>query len=728
MSNIFYAKLYRGLEVETLEEHTENLLREVKRLKELYSETFNKLGLDDKFWNALELACIFHDLGKVSSHFQSKIKKRLNQTEEIPEGLDKEIPHNFLSGMFLFEESVFNLIGEEFFYVVLYAVLFHHDRTVNFNEEDLRKVFAKDLKGKLNLINDFSFIKNKNINLSNISEEVSQYVFGYLNNFSNLQKNKRKKEYILLKGFLHRVDHSASAHIPVENGKIENTEEKLISYLKKKTGKNENILKPFQQKAKELRDKSVILAASTGIGKTEFAINWIGEDKAFYTLPIRVSVNAMYDRFVEVFSKECIGLLHSDSIFYSLENTEKIEDILSIEEHIFRTQTSKQLSMPITITTADQIFTSVFKYSGYEKIYATLMYSKVVVDEPQSYSPDTLAVIIKGLQEVAYYGGKFCVMSATIHPFIKNYIKDYAEELEPIFNQEQKHKITLKDKTIDELIDEIISSFNQGKKVLVITNTVKKSQEMYETLKKQVDKVYLLHSLFVQKDRKNKEDKIKNPTEPVIWISTQLVEASLDIDYDILFTEVATLDSLIQRMGRVYRKMGRTITSEDPANIVIATKEPSDKGRIYDGEIVKRTIDALKDFESKILLDEQKQNLINEVYNINQIKNTKFYKKFEKNMKLLDAGFEAENKSEAQQLFREILNLNVIPAKVFEENEKIITASINRVLDKTKNIVEKTEALYTLNKFSLSIPFYKLKDVGITQITPDEIRSNKIFT
>ncbi|MGC9101466.1 MAG: CRISPR-associated helicase/endonuclease Cas3, partial [Caldisericum sp.] len=166
--------------------------------------------------------------------------------------------------------------------------------------------------------------KNKNINLSNISEEVSQYVFGYLTNFSNLQKNKRKKEYILLKGLLHRVDHSASAHIPVENGKIENTEEKLISYLKNKTGKNENILKPFQQKAKELRDKSVILAASTGIGKTEFAINWIGEDKAFYTFPIRVSVNAMYDRFVEVFSKECIGLLHSDSIFYSLENTEKI--------------------------------------------------------------------------------------------------------------------------------------------------------------------------------------------------------------------------------------------------------------------------------------------------------------------------------------------------------------------------------------------------------------------
>lgn len=93
--------------------------------------------------------------------------------------------------------------------------------------------------------------------------------------------------------------------------------------------------------------------------------------------------------------------------------------------------------MPITITTADQLFTATFKYPGYEKVYATLAYSKIVLDEPQSYSPDTLAIIIKGLQEISELGGKFCFMSATIHPFIRERLKDYCRILDAVFNTEK---------------------------------------------------------------------------------------------------------------------------------------------------------------------------------------------------------------------------------------------------------------------------------------------------
>jgi CRISPR-associated endonuclease/helicase Cas3 len=723
-----YAKIYfdKGkLVPETLEEHTENLLRELERIREIYGEDLKNSGVDEDFWNALKIACLLHDLGKVSSHFQRKIRKYLNETARIPRDLNKEIPHNYLSGIFLYTPEVKRAIPEGYFDYILFSVLFHHNRNLDFSPEYFRKVIELDIKNK---IDDLSWLKKYGFSISSVPIDKAGILYKKLQNYyfnsSNKVKNiKRNRIFILLKGILHRLDYSASAHLPVEEGKICNVEQKLIFYLSKK--KNFRDLKPFQKKAKDLGNKSVLLTASTGVGKTEFAINWIGGDKAFYTLPVRVSVNAMYDRLTSVFRKEQerIGLLHSDALFYGIakseEKSEKMEDLLSIEGHIIRTQAARQFSMPITVTTADQLFTAVFKYPGYERIYATLMYSKVVLDEPQSYSPDTLAVIIKGLQEIAIYGGKFCFMSATIHPFIKEYLSDYAEELEPVFNPEKKHKIKLEDRTIEELLSEIVFQFNKGKKVLVITNTVRKAQELFKRLSENKDvNVKLLHSLFIQKDRIEKEKQIKNPDKPVVWISTQLVEASLDIDYDVLFTEISSLDSIIQRMGRVYRKQGRVINEDSEPNVVIATQEPSDEGKIYNKEIVNFTLEALREFNCQILTDDKKQDLMMSVYDIRKISNTSFYKKFTENMELLDAGFEADTKRDAQKLFREILNVNVIPKKVYDENFDEIQRAIEIVLDKTRNRLERLRAIYNVNKFTLSMPIYKLKKVIPTQIVP----------
>jgi CRISPR-associated endonuclease/helicase Cas3 len=205
---------------------------------------------------------------------------------------------------------------------------------------------------------------------------------------------------------------------------------------------------------------------------------------------------------------------------------------------------------------------------------SVIIYSKVIVDEPQGYSPDTLAVILKELEEISNLGGKFCLMIATMHPFIKEHLKDKAEILEPVFNPEKKHKIKLIDKTVNEMVDFAIKEYQKGKKVLILTNTVRKAQEVYKILKSQNQaiRVNLLHSLYIQSKKREKEMQMQNTTEPVIWISTQIVEASLDIDYDLLITELSTADSLIQRMGRVYRKTGRTITPDSQPNIIICKR------------------------------------------------------------------------------------------------------------------------------------------------------------
>ena len=85
-----------------------------------------------------------------------------------------------------------------------------------------------------------------------------------------------------------------------------------------------------------------------------------------------------------------------------------------MKTEIEKIEQSKNLYQKITTCTIDQIFPFVFKYRGYEKMYATLSYSKVIIDEIQAYSPEIVAIILKGLQMINKLGGKFMVMTATL--------------------------------------------------------------------------------------------------------------------------------------------------------------------------------------------------------------------------------------------------------------------------------------------------------------------------
>ncbi|MFZ5948362.1 MAG: CRISPR-associated helicase Cas3' [Stygiobacter sp.] len=689
---------------ETLAEHTEALLDELEIFRKLYEEDINSLLQNDSdknsFWEDLKLACIVHDLGKVSTPFQNKIRNVLKLNMQRKTGL-KEIPHNFLSPAFL---TGLDEMNDTRFYTIFLSIAFHHDRTIDFDRNELIESIEKDLKNNSNAIKPWL---GKNI-LNYSFEFPYQSYFNDLQDFVNKSKPffnelKKTKRFILLKGLLHRLDHAASAHIPIEDQKLAETSKKLLVYLKKQSSFIE--LSDFQKEAVKYRNESVLLTASTGLGKTEFAINWIGESKSFYTLPLRVSSNSMFKRLNKILGDN-VGILHSDSYNLIFEN-----ENLSIEENLQRYNLSKQLSKPLTVTTADQLFTSVFKWKGYEKIYSTLFYSKIILDEPQSYSPKTLAMIIKALEEISCYGGKFCYMSATNHPFIINRLKTIATELPPVFNLENKHKISLNEGEIENFVPEIEKQYYLGKKILVITNTVKKAQTLFRKISIRINKK-LLHSGFIRNDREIKEVEIQNDFKkkiPVVWISTQIVEASLDIDYDLLFTEIATFDALIQRMGRIYRKKGRAINYFDKPNIFISCSKPSDEFFIYNKDICDFTKQELYKYDDKILTEEKKQKIMNDVYAEDRIKDTNFFKDYTRAYKLLDYGFEADSKTEAQELFREISQINGIPLAVYEKNSSLIDSLMNTTKNSNIEHFEKMRIIQHLMSFTLSIPAWKAK-------------------
>ncbi|MFR3156584.1 MAG: CRISPR-associated helicase Cas3' [Christensenellales bacterium] len=543
---------------ESINEHTEKLLRNLKILRNVYENIVDKNpNVDERLWNLLEIACVYHDIGKVYSPFQNIILEKLGK-EKLYTTFDYEsIKHEQLSPMFIPTDDL-NYTERKIIYQAIY---YHHCRVhKKVNSNLVEKIIKEDILPRYDNIR--SEIKYK------LKDDLDCNYLGYV-----LGRNKIDEEsevyikYCLLKGLLHRLDHSSSADVLVENKTEQSLGECTENSLKFKgyNGKNE-----LQKFCKDNISNNILVIGSTGIGKTEAATIWSDIGKTFFTLPIRTSINAIYDRIKFDIGYKDVGLLHSSAVDYLEEKEDKFD------YHLY--EQTKNLGNRVIVCTIDQIFPFIFRYNGYEKIYATLAFSKVIIDEIQAYSPEITAIILKGIKMINDIGGKFMIMTATLPRIYKDELEKmgikfkFGEFLKPIM----RHKLSINDNSLDNDIENIINKASSSK-VLVILNTIDKANELYLKIKeKNIENVNVLHSRFIKNDRSNKENSIinfsKEREKTGIWITTQIVEASLDIDFDYLFTEMSTLDSLFQRCGRCYRS--RKYEKNEP-NIYVYNKNVS---------------------------------------------------------------------------------------------------------------------------------------------------------
>lgn len=543
---------------ESINEHTEKLLRNLKILRNIYENIVDKNpNVDERLWNLLEIACVYHDIGKVYSPFQNIILEKLGK-EKLYTTFDYEsIKHEQLSPMFIPTDDL-NYTEKKLIYQAIY---YHHCRIhKKVNSNLVEKIIKEDILPRYDNIR--SEIKYK------LKDDLNCNYLGYV--FGRNKINEESEVYIkycLLKGLLHRLDHSSSADVLVENKTEQSLGECTENSLKFKgyNGKNE-----LQKFCKDNISNNILVIGSTGIGKTEAATIWSDIGKTFFTLPIRTSINAIYDRIKFDIGYKDVGLLHSSAVDYLEEKEDKFDYNLY--------EQTKNLGNRVIVCTIDQIFPFIFRYNGYEKIYATLAFSKVIIDEIQAYSPEITAIILKGIKMINDIGGKFMIMTATLPRIYKDELEKmgikfkFGEFLKPIV----RHKLSINDNSLDNDIKNIINK-SSSSKVLVILNTIDKANELYLKIKeKNIENVNVLHSRFIKNDRSNKENSIinfsKEREKTGIWITTQIVEASLDIDFDYLFTEMSTLDSLFQRCGRCYRS--RKYEKNEP-NIYVYNKSVS---------------------------------------------------------------------------------------------------------------------------------------------------------
>jgi CRISPR-associated endonuclease/helicase Cas3 len=187
----------------------------------------------------------------------------------------------------------------------------------------------------------------------------------------------------------------------------------------------------------------------------------------------------------------------------------------------------------------------------------------------------------------------------------------------------------------------------------------------------------------------------------------------LNIDFPVLFTELSTIDALIQRMGRILRFSKGSyskpfIYQEDTPNIYVFTVATGIK-TIYDQNIVENSLTALIDYDDKLLGEEDKQAVVHNIFQRKNLKGTNYLRKFELSLKLLENGLEANNRTEAQTLFRKISNITVIPLSIKERYHDELEAALDILETKPATREERISALYSLRKYSLSIPAFRMK-------------------
>ncbi|HOC94228.1 MAG TPA: CRISPR-associated helicase Cas3' [bacterium] len=591
------------------------------------------LSLDVNDWMkrlevAIKLSCRIHDIGKANESFQAMVRGK-GQSGQQPvrhelvscylimnNDVVVEWLNNNLSDLFVEDQ-------EHIWNVIFSAVAGHHTK-MDYPWEKAAPAlkhggFGLSLKihtSHPDFLSIFSatdkFAAATELSLVDSSENS---IFDWQNVFA--LKNRKWKQFLsehpdwrrfaaAAKALLMAADAAGSsmlpANIPISKW-IENAladcllADDLQQVIDERLGGMTP--RPFQINVGDSKAKVTLVEAGCGSGKTIGAYIWAKRHaagkKLFFCYPTTGTATEGYLGYIAQSPIEA-ELIHSRSVV-------DLEDFAqSGEEDYFekpvRIESLKAWDARIVICTIDTVLSLV--RNNHRGLYSSpaLLSSAFVFDEVHSLDYrmfEALASFMKALPNAS-----FLLMSASIVSAQKQLIEASFPDIAMISapaDIESLPRYTIENKIDpDAAFNIAVEYVRAGKKVLRVANTVAEAQRWYDMSAMNTLRTIVYHSRFKYIDRKRQHRSMMETFEDesgVLAIATQVAEMSLDLDADLLITDIAPASALIQRLGRLNRR----ITPDAPGSPRIAVVLPVEKAAPYQNE----ELEAAQDWISRLI-------------------------------------------------------------------------------------------------------------------------------
>lgn len=541
--------------------------------------------LTEKIYNMFKSAIYYHDIGKINPLFQ---KNKMNNELNIDcKNLDSK--HSALSARIyidFWQKSICEEIESNEYKYVLFYITYYFGYIISRHHAKLER-----------LSEVYDAIKNQNI--PQIPDSRTDVYENHLKLIDKVFFEKFVKDkiplYILCKllyscivtsDFYATYEFMTGKKIPIDTEKnsdlfneYDNSE--LLKNIRKYeceemeiTGINQVRSDIFLESETNLLDNMdndiYYLEAPTGAGKTNMAINIakhlyknISDIKSIqYIFPFNTIIEQTANTFNKYFKNyEEYTVINSTTSLVDDKN-EEID-----YEQIYIKNAFKQY--PIIITSHVNLFNTLFG-NGKEANYSLyhLIDSVIVIDEIQAYSNSIWREIIEMFSKYSkLLNIKFVIMSATL-PRLDKLLKQNITNFFPLIKNTRKYydNILFKNRvsinydllekkmSLEELCEEILKY--KDKKVLVELIKKDSADKVYSILSQKLSNVDILtgddnkyrRMQIIARTRQNK---------PIILVSTQTIEAGVDIDMDIGFKDISFLDSEEQFLGRINRSANR---------------------------------------------------------------------------------------------------------------------------------------------------------------------------
>lgn len=655
-----------GMGGQTLAQHTWDVLAKLADQYRLRPHLTQQIG-DERLWHRLYWGCFLHDFGKAARGFQERLNGAKNDWSEHGHR------HEVLSLGFV--DWLFPKGHEDRKAVIAVIACHHKDADIIFDHyggrrpmkeepEAIREVASIMLKELDAQIDDqtrqhlwrwidecaIPWSAELGIPLQDTPQLISledalrtnlqTAIFRALRDLFEFRESLSNEQYPfahIYRGLILTADHAAS-------GGAEPFPDMPLTMAiadKAMVGRKAH---RHQQQAAQVGAGSTILVAPTGSGKTEAALLWAARQiehrpaaRLFYTLPYQASMNAMQDRLKNQYfgDSNYVTIQHSRATlrFYqemmeadSGADPKTASSIAKIRKNL------ADLNMhPIKVFSPYQMLKAAYQLKGYEALLVDYIDALFIFDEIHAYEPKRLALIITMMGWLARnYGARFFIMTATLPPLIREALQEALPGCDEIraddetFRKSQRHEVHLRDGDLASCLGEIAAR-GQDERVLVVCNQVARAIAVYKGLAAlgyPKDQMMLLHGRFNGKDRRAKEQQLTEkmgvnaqaPQKAFIVVATQVVEVSLNIDLDALYTDPAPLDALLQRFGRVNR--GRAEPWKNLRPVYVFRQPVGEKASLpYDYKLVEESLQALERYcDGKAIDEAQVEYMLADIY------------------------------------------------------------------------------------------------------------------